>query len=118
MSTIVKFSEAASLYLTDLVETLYISGYFHFYESSALYVRRLVNEIVMNIHLQPKKSAPLYFSRYGENMYYITCRRNRTTWYVFFTIHGEYGNYYLVRHITNNHVAGHHFLDNYLTETI
>ena len=106
MSVTVRFNDAAVLYLTDLVDILYVSGYFHFHDSSAVYVRGLVDEIVTTIHLQPKKPAPPYFSRYGKNMYYITCGRNRTTWYVFFTIHGDY---YLIRHITNNHVDGHHF---------
>ncbi len=116
MNVLVKFNEVSLLYLTDLVDILYVSGYFHFYESSVMYVQKLAGEIVATIHRQPKRPAPPYFSRYGEDMYYITCRRNRTTWYVFFTIHGEYGNYYFIRYITNNHVAGQYFSNNYLTD--
>jgi len=109
MSVIVEFSRDVTLYLADLVRILVYSGYFQFYENALKYVQGIRDEIISTIHFQPKKPAPPYFSRYGKNLYYITCGRNRTTWYVFFTIHGEYGDYYLIRHITNNHVDGHHF---------
>jgi len=118
MSVHIEFSKNVTLYLAELVRTLIDSGYFHFYENSVKYVQEIVNEIVSTIHCQPKRPAPLYFSRYGENMYYITCKRNRTTWYVFFTVHGEYEDYYIVRYITNNHIAGHHFSNHYLTDII
>jgi hypothetical protein len=106
MSVTVEFSRDVTLYLANLARIFVYSGYFYFYENSVKYIQGIINEIILTIHLKPKKSAPSYFLRYGKGMLYITCKRNRTTWYVFFTI--EEGVYH-IRYITNNHVAGHHF---------
>lgn len=49
-----------------------------------------------------KKKAPLYFNKYGKDLYYIKCRKNyHTTWYVFFK---AFDGTYLVTFISNNHV--------------
>ena len=45
---------------------------------------------------------------FGKNMKYITYQANkRTFWYIFYQ---ERNYIYLIRHITNNHVAAQHFI--------
>ncbi len=100
----VKYDKIVSSFLTDLTLNLVLAGYFHYYETSMDYVLRLVEEIESTIHIKYKRSAPPYFSRYGKDRQYITCKRNRTTWYIFFTFENDI---YYIRYITNNHVAGH-----------
>ena len=102
----VRYSKAVSSFLADLTFILVLDGYFYCYETSRDYVLKLMDEIELTIHIKHKRPAPPYFLRYGEEMLYITCKRNRTSWYVFFTF--EEGTYY-IHHITNNHVDGHHF---------
>lgn len=94
-------------YLSELFDILIEKGYFSFYETSAQYIDDLANFIRENIHITPHKKAPFFFTRYGSNLFYITYQRNKqTSWYIFFE---EAHQYYLIRHITNNHVSGHHF---------
>ncbi len=109
MNVQVKLSENVTQYLVDLVFTLVARGYFSYYETALKYTQGIIDEVHYIIRYQPKKTAPPYFLQYGKDLYYVTCRRNRTTWYVFFTIHGVYGEYCIIRHITNNHMAGQLF---------
>lgn len=94
--------------LFDLIEILYSRQYFSFAESAITYVEELIAEIETTICSKPHRKAPLHFLKYDEHLFYITCQRNQnTTWYVFFSI--EEGDIYLIRNITNNHVAGQYF---------
>jgi hypothetical protein len=53
------------------------------------------------------KNAPPYFNRYGSNLKYITYKANKTTsWYI---LYQQRDNIFLIRHITNNHVAAQYF---------
>lgn len=59
------------------------------------------------IHIKRKHKASDYFERYGKDLLYVSYPKNkRTTWYFFFTYHPD-KDIYLIRYITNNHVAGH-----------
>ncbi|HBK31513.1 MAG TPA: hypothetical protein DDZ78_07815 [Porphyromonadaceae bacterium] len=85
-----------------MVETLYINDYFGFKDEAKKYVEELVREVEKNIDTMPKKKAPRYFSKYGDGLYYIRCRRNKaTTWYFFFSIRKD--GYY-IEYIGNNHI--------------
>lgn len=96
------FSQKAVLYLSDLVEILYVNNYFGFKEQAKMYVEELVHEVESSIGTMPKKKAPGYFSKYGDNLYYIGCRKNKNTkWYFFFNVREN--NYY-IEYIGNNHV--------------
>ncbi|MCD8194439.1 MAG: hypothetical protein LUD74_07850 [Tannerellaceae bacterium] len=100
------YTKTVKLYLWELVETLYLKNYFGFKDSARKYVLALVDEMENTIHLKHKRQAPPYFSRYGKALLYVSYpRRKYTTWYFFFTqhIHATY----IIRYVTNNHVAGH-----------
>lgn len=103
----VLYSRDAQLYFNQLSEILYEKNYFSYKESSREYVRSLILKMESTIHLRPKHKAPAHFSKYGKDLYYITCPKSkRTTWYFFFTYHPDSDIYY-IRHITNNHVSAH-----------
>lgn len=94
--------------LLDLIEILYSRQYFSFPESAVAYVEELIAEIEMTIGVKPYKKAPLHFSKQDGILLYITCQRGKsTTWYILFSIQDN--DVYLVRSITNNHVAGQYF---------
>ncbi|MDL2309972.1 hypothetical protein LJC39_02505 [Parabacteroides sp. OttesenSCG-928-B22] len=103
----VVYSKLAEKYLKDLIDILYEGNYFSFESAAVEYVDSLTIKMESTIHLLPKHKAPEYFSKYGKDLYYITCPKNkRTTWYFFFTYHPDSDIYY-IRHITNNHVSAH-----------
>lgn len=88
--------------LYNLVEILVRKGYFGTYDFAVSYVEDLINDIQAIIHVSLKKKAPLYFNKYGKDLYYIKCRKNyHTTWYVFFKVIDDT---YLITFISNNHV--------------
>ena len=94
----------------EIAEILYKDNYVGFKDNAISYSERLFYSIQKNLPLKVKKGAPAYYLRYGRNLFYSSFRHNRqTTWYVFFSIHksGE-ETIYLVRHITNNHLAASH----------
>lgn len=96
------FSQKAIIYLSDLMEILYANGYFGFKDRAKKYVEELVHKIENSIDAMPKKKAPDYFSKYGDNLYYISYRKNKkTTWYFFFNIKE---NGYYIEYIGNNHI--------------
>ncbi|MCD7938550.1 MAG: hypothetical protein LUG98_16955 [Tannerellaceae bacterium] len=102
----IRYTKTVRIYLNELVDILYEKDYFSFKESARQYVRSLLTEVEQTIHLKRKEEAPAYFLRYGSNMSYITCPKSKnTTWYFFFTYHPK--ELYVIRYITNNHVAGH-----------
>lgn len=61
--------------LYNLVEILVRKGYFGTYDFAVSYVEDLINDIQANIHVSLKKKAPLYFNKYGKDLYYIKCRK-------------------------------------------
>ncbi|MCD7901651.1 MAG: hypothetical protein LUH22_17875 [Bacteroides sp.] len=101
------YAKEVRVYLWELIEMLYFKEYFGFKDLARKYVIELVTDIAATIHIRQKHKAPPYFSRYGNDLYYITFPKNKhTTWYFFFTHHPA-DNIYYIRYITNNHVAGH-----------
>lgn len=94
-------------YLVELSEILYQREYFGFRESAVEYITKLVYDIHSTLHSRLKKPAPKHFDRYGKGMFYATFSKGKATqWYVFFTQYKKNGEtIYLVRYITNNHVA-------------
>jgi hypothetical protein len=103
----VRFHKDVLSYFDELVDILIDESYFSFLESAIQYTEDLIDYVNHNVNIKNSKIAPIYFSVYGDNLHYITYHRSRrTTWYIFFQYVGEY---YLVRHITNNHVAGQYF---------
>ena len=107
MKSEIKFDNGALSFLEDLADILLIKDYFSFVATADAYIDDLVAFILKSIPTMPHKPAPPYFAKYGEDLHYISYHRNkRTTWYILFE---KTGNYYLIRHITNNHVAGKYF---------
>ncbi len=94
------------LYFNELVTTLYNNDYFGFEENAIRYVDDLMYDIKTSLHLRVHKPAPLYFKRYGEDMYYATFTKSKATqWYVFFTKYNDRGEIvFLIRYISNNHL--------------
>ncbi|MCC8095821.1 MAG: hypothetical protein LIP05_10980 [Tannerellaceae bacterium] len=110
-STLAKihYTLAAEQYLHELTEILFYNNYFGFRSSAKQYVDSLTEEMEATIHLKMKRKASPYFSRYGKDLWYVSYpKRKQTTWYFFFTCYAN--DVYLIKYITNNHVAGH-FLD-------
>ena len=104
----IKYHRDVLLFLDELADILIEKGYFSFYEYSAEYIEDLVNYVEDNIITKPHKPAPPHFSKYGNDLFYITYNRTKqTTWYIFFQ---KTDSFYFIRYITNNHVAGQ-FLD-------
>jgi len=105
--TEIKYHRDVLLFLDELIDILIEKGYFSFYEYSAQYIEDLVNYVKNNITTKPHKPAPVHFSKYGSNLFYITYNHNKqTTWYIFFQ---KTDSLYFIRYITNNHVAGQFF---------
>lgn len=102
-----RFHKNVLLFLEELIDVLIEKGYFSFYDTSVMYMEDIVSYINKSIETAPHKKAPVYFSKFGNNLYYITYIRNKqTTWYILF----EKGyDYYYIHHITNNHVSGQYF---------
>lgn len=95
------FSQKTIIYFSDLIEILYVNDYFGFKDQAKRYVEALVRKIEKSIDTMLKKKAPEYFSKYGDNLYYISYRKNKkTTWYFFFNIKE---NGYYIEYIGNNH---------------
>lgn len=94
------------LYLKELIQILYDKDYFSFEDSAIQYVEELLHDIQTSLPIRVKRPAPIYFNRYGNNMYYAIFKKNKQTqWYVFFNIYSEDDEtIYLIRFISNNHV--------------
>ncbi|NLB26014.1 MAG: hypothetical protein GX820_04895 [Bacteroidales bacterium] len=103
----IKFEKTALSFLEDLADILLIKEYFSFVETADRYIEDIVSFIMDNIYTAPHKSAPPYFAKYGKSLFYISYNRNKnTTWYIFFE---KTAHHLLIRHITNNHIAGKYF---------
>ena len=101
------YAKEVELYLDELLIVLFEKGYFSFPDDAKSYVDRIINYIEQNIGILPERNAPQYFNRYAMNLKYIIYRANKaTSWYVFYQ---QRENIFLIRHITNNHVAAQHF---------
>ena len=99
----IRYHKDVLLFFDELTDILIEKDYFSFYEYSVQYVEDLIFYVRSNIALQNHKKAPVYFSKYGKNLFYITYQRNKqTTWYILFQ---KTEQCYFIRHITNNHVA-------------
>ena len=94
----------------ELAEVLYDKGYLGFKDAALEYSEQLFGDIQANLPIKVKKGAPIYFERYGKDLFYSSFKRNKhTVWYVFYSVHDLCGEtVYLVRYLTNNHVAAHH----------
>jgi len=95
-------------YLKELSYTLYEKGYFGFLDSSEQYMEELFTNIKTTLPIRLHKPAPKHFEKYGKDLHYATFNtNNRTSWYAFFTKYRQDEDIiYLVRYISNNHVAG------------
>ena len=101
------YAKDVELYLDELLVILFEEDYFGFPESAKSYVDRILDYVERNIGILSGRKAPTYFSRYALNMKYISFRANKLTeWYIFYQ---QRDNIFLIRHITNNHVAAQHF---------
>ena len=99
----IKYHKDVLLFLDELTDTLIDKGYFSFYEYSVQYIEDLVFFVNTNIALRHHREAPIYFSKYGDHLFYLTYQRNKqTTWYILFQ---KAEQCYFIRHITNNHSA-------------
>lgn len=106
----IEFIPEALEYFNELSTILYEKDYFGFRESALKYVDDLLEDIKTNLPVKLKKPAPSYFERYGKNMLYSTFRKNKATqWYVFFNVYQrDEETIFLIRYISNNHVAAEH----------
>jgi hypothetical protein len=101
------FSKDVEIFLDELLIVLFEKGYFGFPDKAKSYIDRMILYAEQYIGLLPGKNAPSYFSRYGYHLKYIIYHATLTTsWYIFYQ---ERSNVFLIRHITNNHVAAQHF---------
>ncbi len=101
----IRYSKKAENYLQQLVQILYAEEYFGFKDSAYQYVTDLMLAIETAIHVQHHKPAPVYFSKYGKSLFYISYPKNKnTTWYIFFRIYAN-GTCF-IKYITNNHTEG------------
>jgi hypothetical protein len=93
-------------YFKELAKILHDKDYFGLEENAIEYTEDLFNSIANNLPIKHCKKAPEYFSRFGQDMYYATFKKNKNTqWYAFFNILNDEGDIiYLVRYISNNHV--------------
>ncbi|MDR2345140.1 MAG: hypothetical protein LBE18_03660 [Planctomycetaceae bacterium] len=99
------FSQEVELFLDELLILLFEKEYFAFPDSAKQYVDNLISYVEQNISIHVGKEASAYYSRYGQNLKYITYRANKmTSWYIFYQ---ERNGVFLIRYITNNHVAAH-----------
>jgi len=97
------YAKEVELFLDELLLILFEKGYFGFPDSAKSYVDRLIDYVEQYIGILSGQDAPSYFNKYAKKLKYIAYHANKqTTWYVFYQ---QRGNLFLIRHITNNHVA-------------
>jgi hypothetical protein len=86
----VLFLPKVRVYFKELAQILYEKGYFGFEDAAIKYVDSLFNEINLFLPTKYSRKAPEYFDRYGNNMSYVSFKKNKTTqWYVFFNIYNS-----------------------------
>jgi hypothetical protein len=64
------FDSEVSSYLKELSELLYERDYFCFSDAAVEYIDTLTLDIYETLPNRKYKSEPLYFSRYGKNLFY------------------------------------------------
>jgi len=102
------FSKKVETYLDELMLLLFEKEYFGLPDLAKSYVDRLVSFVEQHIGILSGRKAPDFFQYFGQDLKYITFRANKnTSWYVFYQ---ERNNIYLIRYITNNHVAAQYFI--------
>lgn len=103
---VIKQKVEAYLYL--LIEKLNNEKYFTYTEDAINYVNSLRNDIkeyLPNLQARMPDISPI---KWIKDLRFIAINNsNRTTWYVYFTVHGSNKDIYIIHHISNNHVAGH-----------
>ena len=103
----ITYTEEIDEFLDELVSLLFEKGYFSFFKDAEVYVDKLTHYAEQYMGILPGKNAPPHFDRYGSNLKYITYRANKTTrWYIFYQ---QLENVFLIRHVTNNHIAAQYF---------
>ena len=103
----VLFLPEVSEQFVELADLLYDNGYLSFLDTAIAYAEGLFRQIQAELPIKVHRQAPAWFKRYGKELLYATFpKNNHTTWYVFFNVY-EVGSetVYLVRHLSNNHVA-------------
>ncbi|GHT41858.1 hypothetical protein FACS189437_09280 [Bacteroidia bacterium] len=100
-------TEEVELFYAELLIVLFEKGYFSFLDNAKLYVDRLIRYVEQYIGIISGKNAPSFYDHYGTNLKYITYRANKNTWWYIF--YQQHDNVFLIRHITNNHVAAQYF---------
>jgi hypothetical protein len=109
MTKILFLPEVTDQFL-NLVNVLYVNGYLSFKDVAIDYAETLFHDIQNTLPHKLKKEAPEYFDGLGKEIFYSLFPKNKhTTWYVFYSVHEiDDDTIYLIRHISNNHVIGHH----------
>jgi hypothetical protein len=100
-------TEEVRLFLNELFYILVDEQYFSFPENAKAYVDKLTDYVEKYIGIFPDRDAPPYFDHYGNDLKYIIYKANKSTWWYIFYQQRE--NVFLIRHITNNHVAAQYF---------
>jgi hypothetical protein len=101
------YAKEVELFLDELLIILFKKGYFGFPNSAKTYVDRIFDYVEQNTGILPGHAAPPHFSKYAKNTSYIIYRANKSTvWYI---LYQRRDNVFLIRHITNNHVAAQYF---------
>jgi hypothetical protein len=101
------FANEVDLFFDELLIILFEKGYFGSQKTAKVYKDKFTDHIKKYIGVIQGKDAPEYFCRYGNDLKYITYKANKTTtWYIFYQ---QKGNVFLIRYITNNHVAAQYF---------
>ncbi len=59
-------------YLVELSWLLYEKNYFSYFESANRYVNSMLSDMEATIHLKMRRKAPACFSRYGENLWFVS----------------------------------------------
>lgn len=104
---IISYTPEVEQYLNNLIDILFNKEYFGFIENAIEYVVNIINDIEINIHNKKHQTTPQELIKFGK--YYIAYKaNNKTSWYIFFD---KKDNRYLIKYITNNHVAETQFLN-------
>ncbi|MBL7790105.1 MAG: hypothetical protein JNL75_09795 [Chitinophagales bacterium] len=101
------YTSQVELYLSNLIDSLFLNEYFGFKSSAYEYVDDLLLKIEEGIRLRTEKNSPKKLKELGSS--YLSFNTNpRTTWYVFFNkLNSEIHDTY----IFNNHEKFAQYLD-------
>lgn len=89
-----------TVFLNELVKTLFYKEYFGFEDAAQSYVQKIYDFIEIDLINFPVKATPEKLKKFGST-YAFYNSNNRTTWYIFFEISK---NRYLITHISNNYL--------------